>query len=141
MKPTFHQYTPRELFLGISLSKESSDGLHKGMYKTGCEVFDAFLSNFYEHGIRSSTFHAEKLGIAKADLRGMVRLHTGMAYPEFTKQLVLLMAKELLSSEKWGQMDECSKRLGFGSYATLYKLLMECEQKTPTEYINQHKLK
>ena len=144
MFPTFHQYYPEELYLGIdNIKKQPVEGEAdwstqpiNGFRKTGIEILDQFLRNLYLQGLRTGEYHADKLGVEPNELGITIQTLTGMKYSQFASKCILMIAKDLIR-QKPKNVTSLSSRLGFESYSGFYRFLKRHTKKTPTGRVNQ----
>ena len=139
MFPTFHQFKPEELYLGVdnppATTENETDNPSpepkNGFRPTGVELLDHLLKNIYTYGLRTSEFHANKLGIDSFELWYATLALTGMNYSEFAIKCTLIMANDLIT-RKTKNMQAVAKRLGFESYSGFYRFLKRHAKRTPT---------
>ncbi len=128
MCAVFHQFTPAELYIGITepvntVADNASEAPATGFHTTGYAFLDIFLANLHQHGMHTANYHAALLGIKKIELCFTLQTLTGMTFTDFTEAYILLMAKDLLKGTKI-DLKDVSKRLGFGSYSGFYRFMM-----------------
>ena len=128
MCAVFHQFTPAELYIGITepintVADTASEAPVTGFRATGYAFLDLFLANLHQHGMHTANYHAALLGIKKIEFCFTLQTLTGMTFTYFTEAYILLMAKDLLKGTKI-DLKDVSKRLGFGSYSGFYRFMM-----------------
>lgn len=139
MFPTFHQFKPEELYLGVdnppATTENETDNPSpepkNGFRPTGVELLDNLLKNIYTYGLRTSEFHAYQLGIESIELWYTTLALTGMNYSQFAIKCTLMMTRDLMS-RKPDDVKAVAKRLGFESYSGFYRFLKRHTKKTPT---------
>lgn len=128
MCAVFHQFSPSELYIGITepistVAQNSTENPATGFHPTGYAFLDLFLSNLHQYGMRTANFHASKLDITKIEFCFTLQTLTGMNFTDFTETYIILMANDLLK-EKKRDLKLVSQKLGFGSYSGFYRFMM-----------------
>jgi len=128
MCAVFHQFTPAELYIGITepantVSENSTETPFTGFHATGYPFMDIFLTNFHQYGMRTADFYTAQMDLTKPEFCFTLQTLTGMNFTDFTEAYVLLMATDLLKNNK-KELGDVAKRLGFGSYSGFYRFMM-----------------
>lgn len=128
MCAVFHQFTPAELYIGITepintVADNTSEVPATGFRATGYAFLDLFLGNLHLHGMRTADYHAAKLDITKTEFCFTLQTLTGMNFTDFSTAYILLMVNDLLKAKKT-DLKVVSERLGFGSYSGFYRFML-----------------
>jgi len=128
MCAVFHQFTPSELYIGISnplnTVAENTTEIPAACFRaTGYPFLDIFLGNLHQYGMRTADFHFAKLEVTKPEFCFTLQTLTGMNFTDFTTEYILLMANDLLKDKKI-DLRSVSIQLGFGSYSGFYRFML-----------------
>jgi AraC-like DNA-binding protein len=128
MCAVFHQFTPAELYIGITepintVADTASEAPAPGFRATSYAFLDLFLANLHRHGMHTANYHAALLDIKKIEFCFTLQTLTGMTFTDFTEAYILLMATDLLKAPN-KDLKHISKRLGFGSYSGFYRFML-----------------
>ena len=138
MCAVFHQFTPAELYIGITepinkVADNVSETPFSGFQATGYPFLDIFLSNIHLYGMHTADFHSAKLEVTKREFCVTIKTLTGMSFTDFTETYILLMANDMLKAKK-KELGEISKRLGFGSYSGFYRFMLRKGKGMPSKW-------
>jgi len=136
MQAIFHQFTPAELYIGISVPKDTvpdnaTESPVAGFHPTGCAFFDLFLGNLHQYGMHNSGYHAAKLGVTKTGFYFTLQTLTGMTFTDFSTAYILLMVNDLMKDKKT-DLKVIAHRLGFGSYSGFYRFMIRNKKEKPS---------
>jgi hypothetical protein len=72
MCAVFHQFTPAELYIGITepantVAENSTETHFTGFHATGYPFLDIFLSNLHQYGMRTADFHSARMDLTKPE--------------------------------------------------------------------------
>ena len=123
MCAVFHQFTPAELYIGITEPINTVADTAYEVPAPGYAFLDLFLANLHRHGMHTANYHAALLDIKKIEFCFTLQTLTGMTFTDFTEAYILLMATDLLKAPN-KDLKHISKRLGFGSYSGFYRFMM-----------------
>ena len=123
MCAVFHQFTPAELYIGITEPINTVADNASEAPATGYAFLDLFLANLHRHGMHTANYHAALLDIKKIEFCFTLQTLTGMTFTDFTEAYILLMATDMLKAPN-KDLKLVSKRLGFGSYSGFYRFMM-----------------
>ena len=123
MCAVFHQFTPVELYIGITEPINTVADTAYEVPAPGYAFLDLFLANLHRHGMHTANYHAALLDIKKIEFCFTLQTLTGMTFTDFTEAYILLMATDLLKAPN-KDLKHISKRLGFGSYSGFYRFML-----------------
>ena len=123
MCAVFHQFTPAELYIGITEPINTVADTAYEVPAPGYAFLDLFLANLHRHGMHTANYHAALLDIKKIEFCFTLQTLTGMTFTDFTEAYILLMATDLLKAPN-KDLKLVSKRLGFGSYSGFYRFML-----------------
>ena len=123
MCAVFHQFTPAELYIGITEPINTVADTAYEVPAPGYAFLDLFLANLHRHGMHTANYHAALLDIKKIEFCFTLQTLTGMTFTDFTEAYILLMATDLLKAPN-KDLKHISKRLGFGSYSGFYRFML-----------------
>ena len=123
MCAVFHQFTPVELYIGITEPINTVADTAYEVPAPGYAFLDLFLANLHRHGMHTANYHAALLDIKKIEFCFTLQTLTGMTFTDFTEAYILLMATDLLKAPN-KDLKLVSKRLGFGSYSGFYRFML-----------------
>lgn len=140
--PVFRQFKPHEVYESVKVVEEQhvispkktiiKRFISLQWVKTGNEAMDIWLDNINQHGFRDRYFHAWQMGIDATMLKNIVHAFTGMHYADFVKELTYIVAKDLIDAKHCRYLNQVSEFLGYKAYTSLFRLIKQMEQKSPS---------
>lgn len=146
MSKYFKSITVEDVYVSVLTAKKVSDEngvltykkVEKSFPHTGSVLMDAIGRILLETGCWETEDFAQKLEVGVSDLRGAVRVLTGMPIADFVLAYRMRQAKEWLACTDLS-IREVARRCGFRFSEMLSNRFRRYEKMTPKRYRETHR--